>query len=119
MSVPKSPKPSSKRKSAQTPTTQSKRAPVWDEFEAYLVSTIMNLYKSLKIKKKNTKYELFADLGLDQTQIPSHNAGVERIFNPARHIHSWARNRLSKKMVDTLLYCYVNYRLLKRIGVVI
>ena len=71
----------------------------------------------MKKRKKNTKYELFARLCLDILRKPGGNAGIERMFNPVRVIHTWTRNKMGKEILDDIIYIYVNYRCLKKLGV--
>ena len=75
----------------------------------------IELFELLINQKKGTMYELFGK----QVKKPDGNAGTQRLFNPVRYIHSWARNRLGKTICNAMLYCYVNYSLLKKIGIVL
>ena len=69
---------------------------------------IISLFQSLIKRNKNTKYERFGKLALCIITKPGGNAGVERVFNPVKFIHSWARNKLGRKMIDALVFIYVS-----------
>ena len=83
------------------------------------LKTVINLFKRLKRRKKGTKYEIFAKLALDMIRKPDGNGGIERFFNPVRHLHDWERNRLSPEMLDAMLYICINEKCLVRKGLLV
>ena len=79
---------------------------------------VLHLFRSLRKRKKNTKYEVFCIVALDIITSCDSNAGTERFFNPIRTTHSWARSRLGSQILDAMLYIYIQERCLRRLGVI-
>jgi len=54
------------------------------------------------------KTKSLALLALDILGFPQSNSSVERTFSSIKHIHTWKRNRISRKKLAMLTYVYVN-----------
>ena len=58
----------------------------------------------------------FAQIDSVESEQMANSAG-ERMFNPVRVVHTWNRNRMWKSWLADILYIYINYRSLKKLGV--
>ena len=54
------------------------------------------------------------DIALRLMQMGTQSADVDRVCKAHKLLHTKARNRLANRNVNSLMYCYVNLRLLKK-----
>jgi hypothetical protein len=64
------------------------------------------------IYASSPKNRSLAAIAIEILSFPASTAAVERTFSVVRRVHTWQRNRLSRKKLAKLVYIYVNQRAL-------